>query len=396
MYGWARVLGITLITARNSIGHACFGFRVVNGEVIFITVSPNRRHSAMILKLSRTRVNDVGIQKVDASSAARKRFCGKETPAIFSENNIADDPDGKSVSVEMQLPELHLRQALNAQDPIASVHHYLVFMYIILPAILGLRACLQCPHCNIDENDMNIARNFQSCQDHLGTNMKIMGGFAGLATAMCFATEFQGDGTPHGHGFVSLVNMYQHCTLEEIGNMIESNVKNVNGQTILERITAFLEHVQREDHFNDEQHQAQLEQLEFEFRKNNEGPTRNKYLSVHPKCLYELEGKPYLWDKASNLQHATAQKVDEVLREAAEFKRRFEADVQFIFSRVQHHWHLRNAKGEREPMKYCRQVKKNSSDVKEITRRQYCATRLAKLDKIVTAHVWFVKASQQS
>ena len=96
------------------------------------------------------------------------------------------------------------------------------------------------------------------------------------------------------------------------------------------------------------------------------------------------------------MQHATAQKVDEVLREAAEFKRRFEADVQFIFSRVQHHWHLRNAKGEREPMKYCRQVKKNASDVKEITRRQYCATRLAKLDKIVTAHVWFVKASQQS
>ena len=32
------------------------------------------------------------------------------------------------------------------------------------------------------------------------------------AAAMGFATEFQGDGTSHGHGFVSLSNMYQHCT----------------------------------------------------------------------------------------------------------------------------------------------------------------------------------------
>ena len=32
-------------------------------------------------------------------------------------------------------------------------------------------------------------------------------GFAGLATGLAFATEFQGDGTPHGHGFVSLANM---------------------------------------------------------------------------------------------------------------------------------------------------------------------------------------------
>ena len=108
------------IAPRNSIGHACFGFRVVNGEVIFITVSPNRRHSAMILKLSRTRVNDVGIQKADASSVARKHFCPKETPAIFTENNIADDPDGESVSVKIQLPESHLRQALNEQHPISS------------------------------------------------------------------------------------------------------------------------------------------------------------------------------------------------------------------------------------------------------------------------------------
>ena len=48
-----------------------------------------------------------------------------------------------------------------------------------------------------------------------------MGGYAGLATGMAFATEYQGEATPHGHGFVSLANMYQHHNLEQIGSIIE-------------------------------------------------------------------------------------------------------------------------------------------------------------------------------
>ena len=44
-----------------------------------------------------------------------------------------------------------------------------------------------------------------------------MGGYAGLAEALAIATEFQGDGTPHGHGLVSLVNLYQYKDLNERG-----------------------------------------------------------------------------------------------------------------------------------------------------------------------------------
>eukprot|EP00973_Karenia_brevis_P078452 10892209-Karenia_brevis.AAC.1 len=40
--------------------------------------------------------------------------------------------------------------------------------------------------------------------------------------------------------------------------------------------------------------------------------------------------------------------------EAKNFKRRFEADVQFIFSHVQHHWHEKDDRGNRVPLKYCR------------------------------------------
>ena len=56
---------------RRQIGHCCFGFRVVHGEVIFVTVSPNRRHSSMILKLSRARRNDTSFDAADSVAGCR-------------------------------------------------------------------------------------------------------------------------------------------------------------------------------------------------------------------------------------------------------------------------------------------------------------------------------------
>ena len=50
---------------RQKIGHILFGFRVVYGEVVFVTISPNRRHSSLLLRLSRTRANDTTLNRQD-------------------------------------------------------------------------------------------------------------------------------------------------------------------------------------------------------------------------------------------------------------------------------------------------------------------------------------------
>ena len=50
---------------RQKIGHILFGFRVVYGEVIFVTISLNRRHSSLLLRLSRVRANDTTLQRQD-------------------------------------------------------------------------------------------------------------------------------------------------------------------------------------------------------------------------------------------------------------------------------------------------------------------------------------------
>ena len=158
---------------RLKMGHCCFGFRVVHGEVIFVTVSPNRRHSAMVLKLSRARRNDASLLGEDAVSRERRKHCGPEGPHIFSKWSVTEDPNAERTSVEIPLPDILTRQAWNAQDPLASCHHYLFFMHVILPAVFGIRMCFLCPHCNTDSTDPTMKAAVQnSSSDYMGCNSK--------------------------------------------------------------------------------------------------------------------------------------------------------------------------------------------------------------------------------
>lgn len=191
---------------------------------------------------------------------------------------------------------------------------------------------------------------------------KLMGGYAGLATALAFATEYQGECTPHAHGFVSLANMYQHHNLEEIGQIIEKNSRGLTSQVVLDRITRFVEHLQREDHFNHDQHQQDLVKLEEDFHANNASGSETQHLSVKPQKFYNNSSVPYMWtDMATPRSANCSSPVKSLTRdwkgafdEAASFRASYEQDVQFIFSRVQHHWHALDNKGDRVPLKYCR------------------------------------------
>ena len=130
---------------RSRMGHILFGMRCVYGEVIFFTVSPNRRHSALLLKLSRARVNDAMLRERDRHSADpskvlaywRHRYASPAKPAAFSDSHVESDPTGNNASRVIELPEVLVRQAWVSQDPLASVHHYQAIMYIAIPATLG-------------------------------------------------------------------------------------------------------------------------------------------------------------------------------------------------------------------------------------------------------------------
>ena len=126
-------------------------------------------------------------------------------------------------------------------------------------------------------------------------------------------------------------------------------------EIVLERVTNFVEHLQREDHFDDAKHQANLPALEKEFHDNNFGPPRNQYLSVRPRYFYERgSDEAYLWGKKIRQSLPDERVVEEIQREAVNFKTRFETDVQFVFSHVQHHWHILDEDKQGVLMPYCR------------------------------------------
>ena len=52
---------------------------------------------------------------------------------------------------------------------------------------------------------------------------------------------------------------------------------------------------------------------------------------------------------------------DAALLEAESYRKQYEQEVQSVFSRVQHHWHLKDKEGKRVPMKYCR-MRSNKED----------------------------------
>ena len=138
---------------RRRIGHCLFGMRAVYGECVFVTLSPNRRHSALILRLSRARANDAILMGSGTDTEARRRLAGSTQPDLFIHGAPEDAESVEYAEATLKFPKLRDRQALNAQDPLSSVHHWLFGVRVLLPAAFGIRMCFNCPHCDSDDLD---------------------------------------------------------------------------------------------------------------------------------------------------------------------------------------------------------------------------------------------------
>ena len=155
---------------RRLMGHMQFGARVVYGDCIFLTISPNEQHSALVLRLTRYRANDPSVLHGDEW---RRRVAGPDYPPLEE-------------GVTIDLPEYDLRRAAAAQDPYAVVEAYKIDIYVRLMTLLGVRMCPECPRCN--DGPMG-------CQDKFGNNMRPGGGVLGGIPALGGGTEHQGPAT---------------------------------------------------------------------------------------------------------------------------------------------------------------------------------------------------------
>ena len=146
---------------RQVMGHCHFGARIVYGDCLFFTVSPNERHSCLVLRLSSFRVNDPDIKHKDP---IWRRLAQQDFPSMEDKRrrtSAAPDPNGKQwragaamsgkrddMSIDIELPEYDLRALATARDPHAVVEGYKVQIYLRLSTLMGVRMCPNCLACN--------------------------------------------------------------------------------------------------------------------------------------------------------------------------------------------------------------------------------------------------------
>jgi hypothetical protein len=191
---------------RLEMGHALFGARVMLGDPLFITISPNSRLSGLCVRLSRYRVTDPAILHSHRDSISIAPWHSAERPGIWS--------DGAGDLDEFEVPDYNIRRVLAAKDPWAVLQNFSVAIKFLLARLLGCSMCPFCPHCNQDSEEC------VPCSNRFGHNLRPMGGTSGLCVGFGGAVEYQQNDNPHFHGNAHLVSMYQYMSLHEIATLM--------------------------------------------------------------------------------------------------------------------------------------------------------------------------------
>ena len=178
---------------RRQMGHIFQSVPIMHGHGLFLTISPNERHSGLTLRLSRFRQGDP-LLALSKDPERRRRFATADEPSLFLQFQDGFTPANGDV-VDIDMPDFDFRREILSRDPLAPVLAFRVAVRLILAALLGLRMCSKCPAC--------------TCCNSFGSNARPTGGVFGLCAALVGAVENQFLGTLHYH---ALVFKGLHCT----------------------------------------------------------------------------------------------------------------------------------------------------------------------------------------
>ena len=195
--------------------------------------------------------------------------------------------------------------------------------------------CRYCPHCNLYKTRR------KPCQDRFGTNMMLMGVSLGSALTFGGATEYQELTAPHFHGQAQVASVYQYKTLREISQMIRDGLLDP------ESVVRYTEDIHSEMPPDEKHYDRDRSKAEEDWRQRFTGREHDG-LSVYSKYLQEDTAL-----LSQNLRQDTSISIGDALQDAATYKAAFNSDAQFVFSRVQEHFHTKTKDGEYRPLKGC-------------------------------------------
>ena len=313
---------------RKKMRYMTHSYRVVYGAPIFLTMSPDEKQSAVMLRFSRLRRCD----PAHAGDVRSQKWGERSQPSL--------DEDFLSLSVDQvkeMLPEYDERRAILARDPLAAADGFRVICEVILDKLFGVRFCPYCPECNS-------TGNLDPCQDLFGSSAAAEGGIFGRADAFIGSIECQKAGSLHMHGHLFLQCLHQHSSMQHIFDRIRSE----GGKDIVEGLLKYKAHVWDEAY-------ATLEGWDPERRKEREDAWPEYKAPTYKYRDLMISRPSYQKRDSSSFVGSGGALVGSLIANGRAWLRRHKKHTQLIQEHKQHHVHTLSADGKtRLPLTCCR------------------------------------------
>jgi hypothetical protein len=232
--------------------HDITAYRYRFGSFIMVTMSPNEKFSAIMMRFHRVRESDPIHTRDAGETDGVGNWGGIHEPA-FEESSEVELPIEDFVDL---IPSSDARRRILARDPLACVQGFRTLALIVMRTLFGVNACFDCPSCN---------RHGESgCGNSFGSVATPTGGVLGVVEAVYGSIENQKAGALHVHWLLFLANMHQHLTLEEIADKIRATIQADGKSSIFEEYTRFKRHVDYEVY--DDLHGFEARRSEIESR----------------------------------------------------------------------------------------------------------------------------------
>ena len=217
-------------------------------------------------------------------------------------------------SLPQELPSYAARKALLARDPMACLDGFLVLVGLALRHIFGVRFCPRCPECNTSG---------KPCADAFGSNAIAMGGAFGRVDAVYGSIECQKSGALHLHLQVFVQCSHQFQTMTEI---LRAGRKDL--LELLRRYSDYTAHVSRKVYSKPEDwiawKRAAVEEQWPEYKDST-------LLLSRPAYQQDAALDAMTWAQVYLME-----------------------DVEELQQHKQHHVHLPDDSGKRQPLAHCR------------------------------------------
>ena len=191
-----------------------------------------------------------------------------------------------------------------------------VLCRLVLHHIFGVKVCPYCPECNSN------GWRGPPCQDSLGSNATAVGGVFGRVDAFFGSIENQKGGALHLHGQLFAQCLHQHTPLHDVLHKIRTTKAD-----IVKEYLAYANHVSRASYPDPAGWKS------AQVRREEDWP--------------EYKSDPILLSKPEYLSKECVQTDDA-------FSQAYARDIQAVQERRQHHVHIVDQHGERQPLTHCR------------------------------------------